>query len=470
MTNSAAADPTATDLLAARVSRDPAAPMFSIPNTLGGWADVSADEFSGRVRTLARGFLAAELHPGDSLAVLCSTRFEATLVDFAAAAIGVTIVPLSRSWSQSDLMTLLHDTRVQAVLVETPRDFARIDELHGDLPLISDVWQIGLGDLDKLAGLGRAVADSLLDDLTAQVTGETTAVVLTETLPDGGTHLLELTHGALTTRAAAFADVLGDALGEAGSILQILPATDVHSRVVTLAAVASGTRLGHLADPARLIETMAAFRPTLMVSGPGTVDVIDRAAHERAESTGRAAALRQALEVAVEHSLALDSGSIPRGLKTRFALAEALVYRGLRKAVGGRLRTVVTISTETSLSLRARHIMRALDVRPLEGYGTAATGGLATLERPSDPFDRPVGTVGAALPGIELALGDDGSVAFRGAGVAAGGPDGWLRVDQFGTLDDGRLVIEGRDLVSPEVPAESDDADVDTGSSAAAEL
>ncbi|BDZ50419.1 hypothetical protein GCM10025867_26600 [Frondihabitans sucicola] len=322
-------------------------------------------------------------------------------------------------------------------------------------PLVSDVWQIGLGDLDKLAGLGRSVADSTLDDLAAQVTADTAAAILKSTASDGATELVTVSHRALTARALAIAAVLDEETGAGASTLQILPATDVHARVSTLVAVATGTRLGHLSDPARLIETMASFRPTLLVASPAALALIDEAAHDRAESTGRASALRQGLEVAVDHSIAVGSGTVPRGLKTRFALADALVYRGLRKAVGGQLRTVVSIADETSLAPRLRHIMRSLDVRALEGYGTLLTTGLATLERPSDPFDRPVGGVGAPLDGVSVAVGSDGSIALRGVGVKAAGDDGWLATGQFGTLDDGRLVLADRDLVlTPVVDSE----------------
>lgn len=485
MAESALEGPTTIDLLVRGVGLDPAAHAFAIPDSFGGWFDVTAQEFLDRVRSLARGFVAAELHPGDVLAVLSTTRFEATLVDYAAAWIGVAIVPLPSAASQSELLSLLDEARVQAVVVETARDFARIDELHGDLPLISDVWQIGLGDLDKLAELGRTVADAQLDERARQVTGETPAAVHAWHGPEGASQLVTVTHRELATRATALAEVLEGETGAGAAILQILPATDVHARVTALVAVATGTRLGHLKDPAALIETTASFRPTLLVARPGTVEQIDAAAHARSEATGRSAALRQALDVAVEHSIATSGGSVSRGLRTRFALADALVYRGLRKAVGGRLHTIVTISTDTSLTDRLRHIMRSLDVRPLEGYGDARTSGLATLERPGDPFDRPVGSVGAPLAGVEVAVEPDGSVAVRGIGVAAD-EGGWLRTGEFGALEDGRLVLADRDGdvsgLGETQPRASDDeaaADdgefvegdtVDTGSSAASEL
>lgn len=414
---------------------DPEAAVFALPDSFGGWFDLTGPEFAGRVRALARGLAAAGLHPGDALAVLCSTRFEAVLVDFAAAAVGVVVVPLSPSSSQSELAALLDEEGVRAVVVETARDFARIDELQGDLPLVAEVWQIGLGDLDKLAASGRDTPDDAFDGLVAQVTPDSVAVVL-------GEH--RLTQRDLSSRALALATVLGDALGPGRQLLQHLPATDVHARVLTLAAVATGSRIAQLADPGRLVETMAAFKPTLLMAYPSTLRDIDETVHARAEASGRATALRQALEVAVEYAEALEPGPVPRGLKTRFAVADTLVLRGIRKAAGGRLSTVVAISTEESVTLGMRLQLRALDIRCLEGYGDRATGGLVTLERADAPFTRPVGAVGPPLPGIEVSIFDEGSVSFRGVGVG-GGTQEWLVRDDEGSLVDGVLVLEGRD-------------------------
>ena len=57
------------------------------------------------------------------------------------------------------------------------------------------------------------------------------------------------------------------------------------------------------------------------------------------------------------------------------------------------------------------------------------------------------GIPGRALEGVDLALGDDGEILFRGAMVAAGAvaEDGWLHTGDRGRLDaDGRLYVEDR--------------------------
>ena len=50
---------------------------------------------------------------------------------------------------------ILADSGCSAVVVETAEHFTRVDEVHADLPDVGSVWQLHLGDLDKLATQGR---------------------------------------------------------------------------------------------------------------------------------------------------------------------------------------------------------------------------------------------------------------------------------------------------------------------------
>lgn len=363
-----AAAGTLTHLLFETAEQDPSARLFSIPDSFGGWFDLSGAEFVLRVRALAKGFLAAELQVGDTVAVLCSNRYETTLIDFAAAAIGVSVLPLEPESEQAELVATLESSRARAVIVESVRDFARVDEIQGDLPLVSDVWQVGLADLDKLADLGRTVADEILDARILMVTPDTAAALVRD-----DDRLVAVSHSTILTRVADLAvalDGLGAVDADDSGILQILAPTDPFARLTATLAVATSTRLGHLALGHELIASLASFRPTLLVAHPGTYVEIETATYERADQASRGPALRQALDVAIEYADANAEGSASRGLKTRYAVADTLVLRGLRKTVGGRIRAAVVIGgpigSDPLLPQPLRRVIRGLDVVPLE--------------------------------------------------------------------------------------------------------
>jgi long-chain acyl-CoA synthetase len=134
---------------------------------------------------------------------------------------------------------------------------------------------------------------------------------------------------------------------------------------------------------------------------------------------------------------------VPRGLALQHRLADRLVYAKVKARLGGRLR--IPISGGAPLSKEIAEFFDAVDIRILEAYGlTECTSG-ATGNR-VDAYR--YGTVGQALPGVELRLADDGELLIRSPMVFAGyhrdpeataevlDGDGWLRSGDIASIDE----------------------------------
>ena len=97
-------DANATDLLIDRVAETPDLALFAVPTADGGWSDVTAAEFLRQVRALAKGFIAAGIEPGDKVGLMCKTRYEWTLVDFAMWFAGAVLVPIYETSSPAQVL------------------------------------------------------------------------------------------------------------------------------------------------------------------------------------------------------------------------------------------------------------------------------------------------------------------------------------------------------------------------------
>jgi long-chain acyl-CoA synthetase len=184
---------------------------------------------------------------------------------------------------------------------------------------------------------------------------------------------------------------------------------------------------------------------------PRVFEKVYNSAEQKAESGGRGRIFRAAAEVAVEHSKAVEAGSVPFGLRLKFALYDRLVFSKLRAAMGGRVRFAV--SGSAPLGSHLGHFFHSLGIKVLEGYGLTETTAPATVNLPGT-FK--IGTVGPALPGVAVRLADDGEIQIKGIDVfkeywnnpeatAAAFDDGWFRTGDLGAFDaDGFLSITGR--------------------------
>jgi long-chain acyl-CoA synthetase len=159
------ADPNAntTDLLVDRVKQTPDKALFALPQTDGTWKDVTSREFERQVIALAKGFVAAGIEPGDKIALMAKTRYEWTLIDFATWYAGAILVPIYETSAPAQIQWYLSDSGAVGFIAESADHFARFDEVRPDLPLIANVWQIDLGDIDKLSAAGTSITDEEIE-------------------------------------------------------------------------------------------------------------------------------------------------------------------------------------------------------------------------------------------------------------------------------------------------------------------
>ncbi len=127
------------------------------------------------------------------------------------------------------------------------------------------------------------------------------------------------------------------------------------------------------------------------------------------------------------------------------------MFRSVHARLGGGLRLFV--SSGAFLPPALQQAWEDLGVVVIQGYGSTENGfGTCTT-----PKDHGLGTVGRAMPPVELRIGDDGEVLFRGPTLFKGywrdpaatertmDPDGWYHTGDLGHLDPaGRLVLSGR--------------------------
>jgi long-chain acyl-CoA synthetase len=446
-------DPTAniTDLLVDRVAQTPDDALFALPTADGGWSDVSAKEFHRQVVALAKGFIAAGVKPGEKIGFMCKVRYEWTLVDFAAAFAGAVIVPIYETSAPSQIQYILGDSGATAIIVETAEHFTRFDEVRSESPQVDKVWQMHLGDLEKLAGSGGAVTDADLEKRRSAAKGSDLATLIYTSGSTGVPKGCIITHSNFVELSRNAAVAMSEVVGPGSSTLLFITTAHVFARFISMLGVHAGVKVGHQSDTKKLVESLGSFKPSFLLAVPRVFEKVYNSAEQKAVAGGKGNIFHAAVATAIEHSKAIDAGKIPLGLKLKFALFNRLVYGKLKAVMGGNVRYAV--SGGAPLGARLGHFYRSLDVKILEGYGLTETSAPATVNR-TDKFK--IGTVGPALPGNGIKIAEDGEVLVKGIAVFGGywnnekatkdTFDGeWFKTGDIGQLDDdGYLTITGR--------------------------
>ena len=449
------ADPGAnvTDLLVDRLAATPDSVLFSVPRA-GEWAPVTTREFHAQVVALAKGLVAAGIVPGDKIGLMCKTRYEWTLIDFAVWFAGAVLVPVYETSSPSQVQWNLSDSGAMALIVETPDHFARFDEVHPELPGIGSVWQIDLGDLEKLAAAGVDVTDAEIERRRNLAVGDDMATLIYTSGSTGRPKGCVLTHANFleTSRnsAVALKEVLTHPQG--ASTLLFITTAHVFARFISVLCVHANVRVGHQADTKQLLPALGSFKPTFLLAVPRVFEKVYNSAQQKAEAGGKGKIFDAAAHIAVEHSKAVQAGTtIPLMMKVKFALFDRLVYSKLRAAMGGNV--VYAVSGSAPLGEHLGHFFHSLGIVILEGYGLTETTAPATV---SLATRAKIGTVGPPLPGVSVRVMDDGEIEVKGVNVFKEywkNPEatrdtfneGWLRTGDIGSFDgDGFLTITGR--------------------------
>jgi len=447
------ADPEATisTLLVDRVAQTPDSPLFALPTADGGWEDVTTAEFHRQVVALAKGFIAAGVNAGDKIGFICRTRYEWTLVDFAAAFAGAVLVPIYETSSPSQIAYILTDSGASALIVENADHFARFDEVRADLPAVTQVWQMHLGDLEKLVAGGSGVTDADVEERRTIAKGSDLATLIYTSGSTGTPKGCILTHSNFVELSRNAAVAMKEVVAPGASTLLFITTAHVFARFISIMSVHAGVKVGHQADTKQLLPALGSFKPSFLLAVPRVFEKVYNSAEQKAAAGGKGAIFEKAAHTAIEYSKALDAGKVPLGLKLKFKLFDKLVLSKLRAAMGGNVKYAV--SGSAPLGQHLGHFFRSLGVKILEGYGLTETTAPATVNI-VEKFK--IGTVGTPLPGVGVKIADDGEILVKGVDVFGGywnNPeataevftDEWFHTGDIGSLDDeGYLTITGR--------------------------
>jgi long-chain acyl-CoA synthetase len=263
-----------------------------------------------------------------------------------------------------------------------------------------------------------------------------------------------LTHKNLTANALNSAHWLD--LGNRHELaLTYLPFTHIFERAVWYLYAHTGNTIAYAESIDAVARNLLEIRPTAMTSVPRMFEKIYARIIERGLAAGfpKRQIFLWSLDVGRKWAERKDRGeTIGPLLAFQHKIADALVFKKWREAVGGNIR--IFISGGAPLAPEIAYLFMAAGLQILQGYGLTETSPSVSCN--TETRNR-IGTVGPVMDNVEVRIAEDGEILVKGDTVMKGyynrpadnveafTADGWFRTGDIGHLDhDGFLVITDR--------------------------
>ena len=420
------------------------------------WLDVSFAEVGEIVSEIGRGLIDLGLEPGERVSILCGTRPEWVYNSFAISAAGGVVVPIYPTNSPKECEWVAGNSESTVIVVEDAEQYAKVAEVRDQLPQLKTIIAIehsgGTPDaisLDEIRERGRGRDEQELvaryeavkpeDPYTFIYTSGTTG-------PPKGCVLSQANYRAvldMTAERGLFGN--GDDV-----VYLFLPLAHAFAILVALGAADTGTAIAYwTGDATKIIADIGEVKPTFLPSVPRIFEKL----YTMVAGNVDPEMLAKATEVGVKvRDLQITGQPVPEELQAAFDQFDEKLFVNVRAAFGGQVREAVTGAAP--IAQQILEFFYAAGVPVMEGYGMTETATVATT---STPEDHRFGSVGRALPGVEIKIAEeDGEILLKGANIFGGywknddasfGAviDGWLHTGDVGKVDeDGYLFITGR--------------------------
>jgi long-chain acyl-CoA synthetase len=429
-----------------------------------GWQSLSANEVLDRARRIALGLYDLGIRKGDRVAIVSESCVEWVLADQGCIFAGAITVPIYPTLTPEQVKYIVNDAEARTIFVSTAEKLCEIESVLRDSPTIEHIFlfeavgartRTDILTFDELLERGRVVAErepTLSAELAAAAKPEDLATIIYTSGTTGEPKGVMLTHANMVSNLIDSSNHLE--FGESDSALSVLPLSHSFERQAMNMYLHHGMAV-YFGSIETLGENLREVHPTVFVGVPRIYEKIIQRVQDRAAEKGKwnAAIVSWAIEVAREWAQRTsDRRRIPLWLWFKHRLGNILVYEKLRKAMGGRIRILVSGGAALADDVALAFIGAGLPV--VQGYGLTETSPVITTGQLNDIR---IGTAGKPIRNVQVRIAADGEIEARGPNIMQGywhkpaetravmTEDGWFKTGDIGHLDsDGYLTITDR--------------------------
>ncbi|MBL8716488.1 MAG: AMP-binding protein [Myxococcales bacterium] len=439
--------------------KDPA--YFAKKN--GQWVETTWGEYGDQVKRAGKALIALGLEKNASVCILGFNRPEWVIMDVANMCIGGAPAGIYATCSPPEVQYIVHHCEAKVVLVENEAQWQKIHKERANLPHLRHVVMMqGAPKIDdplvmsweEFLARAEGIPDERFFDRIEQLEPKGLATLIYTSGTTGPPKGVMLSHENLSWTAACAQQITE--ISSRDVALSYLPLSHIAEQMFTIHGPITGGMSVYFAESIEKVpDNLKEVRPTVFFAVPriwekfhagisGKMALADDKKKKLlawARGVGTAATAHKA-----------SGKPLPFALAAQYKLASKLVFSKLKAAIGLD-RARVCVSGAAPVAREVLEFFGSLDIMVSEVYGQSEDTGPTSFNRNGKLR---YGTVGPAIPGVDVRIAKDDEIIVRGPNVFLGyykEPqataetliDGWLHSGDLGRFDDdGFLQITGR--------------------------
>ena len=416
----------------------------------GKWIKYSTKAVAETTLQFASGLLQLGISRGDGsmegkdkIAIVSRNRPEWVLTDLACQQAGAVLTPIYPTISQHELVFVLKDAGARILFISDQEILDKVNAVRDQLPALKEVFSYdplpGVRHWTEILSLAKEEDYPRIEEIRKNTSPEELVTIIYTSGTTGTPKGVMLSHRNVVSNVMACIPYLP--VHSSARALSFLPLNHIFERMVTYVYLTAGVPIYYAESMDTIADNLREVKPTIFTTVPRLLEkVYEKIMSKGLELKGiKRALFFWALELGKQYEINKPLGGWYR---FQLSIANALVFKKWREALGGNIQAVVTGAA--ACQMRLLKIFTAGRIPVLEGYGLTETSPVISVNR-VDEKDRMFGTVGPIISGIEVKLAEDGEILCKGPNITMGYykrldltadaiKDGWFHTGDIGVI------------------------------------
>ena len=420
----------------------------------GTWVKYSSGEYVANTDYVSYGLLALGLKKGDRIATISNNRPEWNFADMGMSQAGIIHVPIYPTLSEGDYEYILNHAEPSLIIISDKMLYDRIGPIARKVASIKEIYTFnnieGSKNWKEILELGKqneAKYKEELERIKKEINPEEMVTIIYTSGTTGNPKGVMLSHRNIMSNVQSVTQIFD--FNHTQRTLSFLPISHVFERTVNYYFQRIGISIYYAENLGTIADNLKEIKPHIFITVPRLLEKV----YDRIIGVGKdlKGIKKQIFFWAVNLGLKYKfNGQNSWFYNQKLKLARKLVFSKWCEALGGEV--LLAVAGGAALQPRLATIFSAAGIPVIEGYGLTETSPVIAANRLPGKNEVRVGTVGPAIPGVEIRIAEDGEILCKGPNVMLGyykepgltagiiDKDGWLHTGDIGIMVDGKFL------------------------------